>query len=210
MAPVIRVQHGPAGMVDILLSIVIRFRGLIRVTLIRASLPKIAGTRRIARIKAGPGREILGPFLFADIKTTSGVIVMSKQRRYQADASGPDYPPLGAVVAKWRWRAREGLRSLTREERQAYGEAVERAILALQRAEANHGSPPINPRVNCASGTAHTTGEAIHQAIREQQARALAAYPSYVRRNRSPHIWQQMYEAAMADRKAAMVVKEAA
>ncbi len=134
------------------------------------------------------------------------------QRHFRhATADGPDYPSLGAAVAKWRWRAREGLRSLTREERQAYGEAVERAILALQRAEANRGFTAITPRVNCASGTAHTTGEAIHNAIREQQARALAAYPSYVRRNRSPQVWQQMYEAAMAEKRAAaMVVKEAA
>jgi len=133
------------------------------------------------------------------------------QRHYRpATAEGPDYPTLGAAVAKWRWRAREGLRSLTREERQAYGEAVERAILALQRAEANRGFAPITPKVHCASGTAHTTGEAIHEAIREQQARALAAYPSYVRRNRSPQVWQQMYEAAMAEKRANASLKEAA
>ena len=100
---------------------------------------------------------------------------MAKHARY-SHAGGPDYPTLGATVAKWRWRACEGLQSLAREERQAYGAAVERAILALQRAEANCGLPPISPKVHCASGMPHNTGGAIHNAIREQQARALAAY----------------------------------
>ena len=138
---------------------------------------------------------------------------MAKHARYsQAGASGPDYPALGATVAKWRSRAREGLQSLAREERQAYGAAVERAILALQRAEANRGLPPISPKVRCASGTPHNTGEAIHNAIREQQARALATYPSYVRRKRTPVEWRDMYRAAMAEKRAAAAppAKEAA
>lgn len=118
-------------------------------------------------------------------------------------ASGPDYPSLGAAVAKWRWCARDGLQSLTREERRAYGEAVERAILTLQRSEANCGLAPVKPRCHCASGTPHNTGADIHDAIREQQARALAAYPSYVRRKRTPVEWREMYEAAMAEKRAA-------
>ncbi len=135
---------------------------------------------------------------------------MTTKRHHYAD--GPEYPTLGTAVAKWRWRAREGLKSLAREERQAYGVAVERAILALQRAEANHSLPPVTPRVHCASGTAHNTGEAIHNAIREQQARALAAYPSCVRRKRTPVEWRDMYKAAMAEKRAAaaLVAKEAA
>jgi hypothetical protein len=55
---------------------------------------------------------------------------MANHRRYryaEAEASGPDYPSLGAAVAKWRTPARDGLRTLTRDERRAYGEAVERA-----------------------------------------------------------------------------------
>jgi hypothetical protein len=54
------------------------------------------------------------------------------KRRYRytpTDASGPDYPQLGATVAKWRAKARDGLCTLTRAEVHAYGEAVERAIL---------------------------------------------------------------------------------
>ncbi len=138
---------------------------------------------------------------------------MAKHARYShAGASGPDYPMLGATVARWRWRSREGLQTLTHEERQAYGAAVERAILALQWTEANRGLPPVTPKVRCASGTPHNTGEAIHNAIREQQARALAAYPSYVRRKRTPVEWRDMYEAVMAEKRgaAALAAKEAA
>ncbi len=125
---------------------------------------------------------------------------------------GPDYPLLGAAVAKWRWRARDGLQSLTRQARRAYGDAVERAILALQRSEINRGLLPVTPKVHCASGTPHNSGDAIHNAIREQQARALAAWPAYVRRNRTPDEWQRLYEAAMAEKRAAaaLAAKEAA
>jgi len=126
-------------------------------------------------------------------------------------ALGPDYPMLGATVAKWRWHARDGLQSLPREDRQAYGEAVERAILALQRSEANRGLPPVTPKVHCASGTPHNSGDVIHNAIREQQARTLAAYPSYVRRKRAPVEWQDTYETAMTEKRAAaLAAKEAA
>ena len=55
---------------------------------------------------------------------------MANHRRYpyaEAEASGPDYPSLGAAVSKWRTPARDGLRTLTRDERRAYGETVERA-----------------------------------------------------------------------------------
>ena len=125
-------------------------------------------------------------------------------------AYGPNYPPLGVAVAKWRARAREGLKALSYEERRAYGDAVERAILALQRSEANRGLPPVTPKVRCASGTPHNTGKAIHDAIREQKARALAAYPSYVRRKRTAVEWRQMYEAAMAEKRNALAAKAAA
>ena len=111
---------------------------------------------------------------------------MAKHARYShAGVSGPDYPTLGATVAKWRWRAREGLQSLAREERQAYGAAVERAILALQRAEANRGLPPISPKVHCASGTPHNTGEAsCHGSPRSfAAARVNAGFTHYLPRS---------------------------
>jgi len=125
-------------------------------------------------------------------------------------ANGPDYPSLGAAVAKWRARARGGLTALSHHERRAYGEAVERAILALQRSEANRALPPVTPKVRCASGTPHNSGEAIHNAVREQQARALAAYPSYVRRHRTDVEWRQMYQAAMAEKRRAAAMAAAA
>ena len=50
--------------------------------------------------------------------------------------NNPTYPRLNAEVVKWRARAAGGLKTLTREERRAYGEAVGAAILALQRSEA--------------------------------------------------------------------------
>jgi hypothetical protein len=84
-------------------------------------------------------------------------------RRYH-NPGNPEYPKLGATVAKWRWRARKGLQTLTRNERHAYGEAVEQAVLALQRSEAMHSLTPATPKCRCASGTAHNTGEAIHNA----------------------------------------------
>jgi hypothetical protein len=128
-------------------------------------------------------------------------------RRYHNPAN-PEYPTLGAAVAKWRWRAREGLQSLTLAERHAYGEAVGRAILALQRSELLRGLTPATPKCHCASGTAHNTGEAIHNAIREQQRAALLAAPSQIRRARTDVEWRQMYEAAMVEKRT--VVREAA
>ncbi len=124
-----------------------------------------------------------------------------RYRYVPTDASGPDYPALGAAVAKWRAKARDGLQTLSREERRAYGEAVERAILALQRQEAMRGLMPITPKVRCASGTAHNTGEAIEEAVRKQQRDALLAWPSQARRARPDHVWREMYEATMAERR---------
>lgn len=124
---------------------------------------------------------------------------------------GPRYPvSLGAEVGRFRARAKRGLSALTPEERQAYGAAVERGILALQRTEAQAGLPPVTPRCQCASGTFHTTGEAIHKAVREQQARALAAYPGLVRRRRTDAQWREMYCEAMAEKRAREISREAA
>jgi hypothetical protein len=125
------------------------------------------------------------------------------KRRYHNPAN-PEYPTLGAAVAKWRWRAREGLQSLTVPERHAYGETVERAILALQRRELLRGLTPTTPKCHCASGTAHNTGEAIHNAIREQQLSALLAAPSQIRRARTNVEWRRMYEEAMAEKRVAI------
>src|SRR3990172_5047999 len=107
-------------------------------------------------------------------------------------------------LAKFRWLARDGLANLSSAERRAYGEAVERAILALQRAELQRSIGPIKPRVRCASGTDHSEGADIHEAVRQQQRNALLAWPGKVRRKRTDVEWASMYEAAMNAKAAAI------
>lgn len=58
------------------------------------------------------------------------------------------------------------------------------------------------PAPNCASGTAHNTGEAIHRAVLQQQGRELQAAARKTRRARSPDVWQLMYAEAMAEKRA--------
>ena len=53
----------------------------------------------------------------------------------------------------------------------------------------------------CASGTWHTTGEAIHAAVREQHRAALLSAPGEIRRKRKPQTWRKMYEAAMSEKR---------
>jgi hypothetical protein len=55
----------------------------------------------------------------------------------------PSYDVTSARLSKYRWLARDGLATLTKEERHAYGKAVEQAILAKQRSElqASVGNP---------------------------------------------------------------------
>jgi hypothetical protein len=126
---------------------------------------------------------------------------------------GPDYPVnLGSTVARLRAKANAGggLSALTRDERQRYGEAVGKAIIAKQRAEGHQGLPPVNPKPRCASGTWHTTGEAIHEAIKAQHHRALLAYPAKVRRNRTNAEWEVLYRLAMLEKRNREPHKEAA
>jgi len=112
---------------------------------------------------------------------------------------GPEYNVASPALAKHRRLAREGLQHMTREQRVAYADAVVTAVLAMQRREARRDLPAM-PRPRCASGTWHSDGSAIHEAIREQQRRALAACASQVRRARSDVEWATMYEAAMQDK----------
>lgn len=113
---------------------------------------------------------------------------------------GPAYPDLGAGVAKYRRLARHGLADLTREERHAYGEAVERAVRAKQRSELQRELPSFKP--NCASGTAHNTGDAIHKAVQAQHRARTLAWPSQIRRARTRWEWEEMYERAMSEKRA--------
>jgi hypothetical protein len=112
----------------------------------------------------------------------------------------PEYPKkLGATVSKYRAMARDGLQSLDKAQRHAYGEAVGKAIRALQCTELLRALEST-PRTNCASGTLHTTGEAIHAAVLEQQRNKLLAYPGKVRRERTPEQWQSLYNKAMQEK----------
>ncbi len=118
--------------------------------------------------------------------------------------AGPTYNVTSPALAKHRTKAREGLFAMSAVERHAYGEAVERAILTMQRSELQRSFGPIKPRVRCASGTDHGDGAAIHQAVRQQQHNVLLAWPGRVRRNRTDVEWASMYEAAMNAKAAAI------
>lgn len=116
---------------------------------------------------------------------------------------GPTYAISSAALVKHRTKAREGLAALSRDERQTYGLAVETAIRAAQAAQCRrHGEP--DHRSPSASGTWHNDGAAIHKAVAAQQRTALLAYPSQVRKARSPDEWQRLYDAAMTAKWAAM------
>jgi hypothetical protein len=81
----------------------------------------------------------------------------------------PDYPALNTSVARFRRKATEAgsAAAMPKAERQAYGEAVLAAFRAKHRAALRREVPEHT--VNCASGTAHNTGEAILAAIRRRQ-----------------------------------------
>lgn len=120
------------------------------------------------------------------------------RRRYSAEATGPDYTISSPALVKHRRKAGEGLASLPRAERQAYGAAVEAAVLAAQRRQlATAGE--VMPRPRCASGTWHNDGAAIHDAVRDQQRRSLLACASQIRRARTPEQWERMYREAMPE-----------
>jgi hypothetical protein len=115
----------------------------------------------------------------------------------------PPYDVTSATLPKHRWLAREGLAALTKEERHAYGKAVEQAILAKQRSELLASFwRPANPK-RCASGTPFSDGAEIHEAIKQQQRNALLSAPSKIRRRRTDAGWRQLYNEAMAAKAAA-------
>lgn len=115
-------------------------------------------------------------------------------------AFGPEYNVEGVSLRKWRTKARKGLKALTRAEVVEYGDAVEKAILAKQRSEFYRrvSNVAVNPHINCASGTNHNSGEAIHEAIKAQHLAGLYSYPAQARRKRTPAQWEQLYVDAMA------------
>jgi hypothetical protein len=111
----------------------------------------------------------------------------------------PIYPDLPSVK-KHRKAARDGLASMSPDQRRAYGQAVEDAIKARQRSELQRELPTHN--VNCASGTNHNCGLKISAAMRARHRATLLACPSQQRRARSPQIWQAMYDKAMQEKQA--------
>jgi len=112
-----------------------------------------------------------------------------------ADA-GPLYPKLGTSVAKFR-----KIKSPTAAQRQAHGDAVHAAMLALQRRALQRELPSIAP--SCASRTWHADGDAIHKAVRQQQHRELMSWPDRIRRARTAQEWQRLYDEAMRTKRAA-------
>jgi hypothetical protein len=118
---------------------------------------------------------------------------------------GPAYNIESAALKTFRARARRGA-----PYNPAYAEAIEKAVLARQRAEAGIGLPAAKPKCHCASGTAYSDGRDIHKAVRAQQAAALARCPSQERRARTPAQWLAMYQVAMeAKAKAAIEARVA-
>jgi hypothetical protein len=116
------------------------------------------------------------------------------------DDPTPIYNLNSAALAKHRRKAKEGLGTLSRTERVAYADAVESAVRASQAAQLrSHGE--TMPRPNCASGTTHSCGKAIHTAVAAQQRAALLAYPAQVRKARTDAQWREMYDNAMAEKR---------
>ena len=109
---------------------------------------------------------------------------------------GPTYDLNSAALKKHRRLAKGGLATMTRGQIVDYANAVEAAVLAKQKTQlARHGESM--PAPHCASGTWHTTGEAIHKAVLQKQRAALLACPSQIRRARHPAEWERMYFDAM-------------
>lgn len=113
----------------------------------------------------------------------------------QAEAViGPAYPEMGGTVAKFRRvaAAAGSIAAMSKAERWAYGEAVEKAIKSKQRA-ALLGAQVV------LEGPCREIGAKI----RAEQKAALSSWPAKVRAARSARVWESMYEAAMAEKWAA-------
>ena len=112
---------------------------------------------------------------------------------YQDHLYGPIYPELPSV-AKYRRIAEP-----TMEDKRAHGEAVHKAILALQRSElmrviASTGCP-------CVSGTFKADGDAILAHVKAFHKRAFAAAVEKDRRERKDEEIIEAYERAMAEKR---------
>ena len=102
---------------------------------------------------------------------------------------GPDYPDLGAGVAKFRKRG--PVAKMPKAMRREYGEAVEKAIRAKQRQELMR------------EGTSPRAVDVIGEARLQRLRAALQASVGKERREREPDEWKAMYEEAMKQKRAA-------
>jgi len=100
---------------------------------------------------------------------------------------GPAYPDLGSGVAKFRKRG--PIAKMAKADRRAYGEAVETAIRAKQRAALMR------------EGTSPRSFEPIGDARLQRMRQALQASVARERREREPDEWKPMYAAAMEEKK---------
>jgi phosphoserine phosphatase len=107
-----------------------------------------------------------------------------------------EYKITSATLKKFRGKARHGLSALSWAEVQAYGEAVEKAVLAAQRAHLRTASE-AGHRCPCASGTWHSEGEDIAKAVRAQQRAALNRAAERDRTKRTDREIIEAYEQAM-------------
>lgn len=114
----------------------------------------------------------------------------------------PAYDVGSAELTKFRAVANKngGLKGLERFYRVQYANAVEKAVLASQRASLAPKRAAVFS-AGCASGTFHNDGETIGKAVVSQHRAALSAYPAQVRRSRTPRQWQEMYDEAMAEKR---------
>jgi hypothetical protein len=164
------------------------------------SLALRAGEQQATRI--GFREFVLSNSNSARTNARRSTLIWSKQMTNYLtdDDEGPEYNIDSAALTKWRRLARKGLSKLTAEQRLGYSAAVEAAVLSAQRSALRRaGVPEMRP--NCASGTWHNTGEAIHKAVRQRLNAALLACPSQERRARKPEKWREMYDAAMKERR---------
>ena len=121
---------------------------------------------------------------------------------------GPAYPTLGPTVAAHRRKAgRAGsISAMAPEDRKAYGAAVLAGFATLA---SKIGSAP-SPRCPCASGTWESSPAAIQSAIRRQHVAQLQAGANADRRRRTDREIADLYEKAMAEKRARLAAPPAA
>jgi hypothetical protein len=118
---------------------------------------------------------------------------------------GPVYNIEAAPLQKSRAQVRVAgsLAALPIEDRHAYGEAVEKAILAKQRSELMSAAyAEAAPRPRCASGAIHNDGAKISAALRAQQRAKLQACKSRIAGLKDWELKRE-YEAAISAKRAA-------